>query len=149
MRYPTLDELDAAWLAHHFEWRRRATGRPWLAERANFKPLPRRGRYLSPPAQEYRLEDTVVGARTRLRNFVVQRFGATPLPLGPYEDGSYLTMSLRGERVVVSDIGVHVAPAGSYWPGQPGAPALQQALIREIGAAIDAELAAGRLQDLF
>ena len=149
MRYPTLDGLDAAWLAHHFEWRRRATGRPWLAERANFKPLPRRGRYLSPPAQEYRLEDTVVGARTRLRDFVVQRFGATPLPLQPYEDGSYLSMSMRGERVVVSDTGVHVAPAGSYWPGQPGDPALQQALIREIGAAIDAELAAGRLQQLF
>ncbi len=153
MRYPDLEALDAAWLAHHFEWRRvRDDFR--LAERAGFQPLPRRGTYLQGQAAEFRLEETLVGTRHKLAAFLKQRFGAVALAQAPQRDDTFVALSLRQHLVMASDIGVHVsAPfdvhAKGYWPGQLGDPALAQQLVREIGDAIDAELAAGRLQDLF
>lgn len=140
MRYTKLDALDPTWVAHHFEWRRGADGREQLAERRHFEPLPRRGHYDQGDAAQYTLEDLRDGARHRLRDFVVQRFGAQPLPLGPYEDGKFLSASLRGQTVVFSDASVHVEVR------QRDA---AHALIHEIGDTLDAELAAGRLQELF
>jgi hypothetical protein len=150
MRYATLEAIDPAWVAHHFEWRRGRDGRDQLHERERFEPLPRRGRYLAPPAAQYALEDTLVGTRHRMAAFLQQRFQAQPRPLRPHESAAFVPLLLRGEEVMVSDVSVHVTPSGKpYWPGQPGDPALQQQLIREIGAAIDAELAAGRLREWF
>lgn len=150
MRYATLDAIDPAWVAHHFEWRRGRDGRDQLHERARFEPLPRRGRYLAPPAAQYSLEDTLAGTRHRLAAFLQQRFQAQPRPLRPHESDAFVPLLLRGEEVMVSDVSIHVTPSGKpYWPGQAGDPAVQQQLIREIGAAIDAELAAGRLRELF
>lgn len=150
MRYATLEAIDPAWVAHHFEWRRERDGRDQLRQRARFEPLPRRGSYLSPPAAQYSLEDTLVGARHRLAAFLQQRFQAQPRPLRPHESDAFVPLRLRGEEVMASDVSIHVTPSGKpYLPGQPGDPARQQQLIREIGAAIDAELAAGRLRELF
>lgn len=140
MRYPQLDALDAAWVAHHFEWRRAADGREQLAQRRHFDPLPRRGHYYRGESAQYTLEDLRDGARHRLREFVVQRFGAQPLPLGPYQDGRFISASLRGQTVVFSDQSVHVEVRQRE---------AAHALIHEIGDTLDAELAAGRLQDLF
>jgi hypothetical protein len=155
MRYPDLEALDAAWLAHHFEWRRvRDDFR--LAERTDFQPLPRRGFYLEGQAAEFRLAETLVGTRYKLAAFLKQRFGAVALAQAPAapRDDTFVALSLRQHVVMASDIGVHVgAPfdvhAKGYWPGQLGDPALARQLVHEIGEAIDAELAAGRLQDLF
>lgn len=154
MRYAKREVIDAAWVMHHFEWRGAPGGPVRLAERARFEPLPRKGSYYSGQSAQYTLEDTLLGARHRLVTFLQQRFGAVLQPLGPYSDGQFLTLMWRGHPVVVSDSSVHIgspidAHKVGYQPGQPGDPALAQQLIHELGDAIDAELAAGRLQDLF
>ena len=117
-----------------------ADGREQLAQRRHFDPLPRRGHYYRGESAQYTLEDLRDGARHRLREFVVQRFGAQPLPLGPYQDGRFISASLRGQTVVFSDQSVHVEVRQRE---------AAHALIHEIGDTLDAELAAGRLQDLF
>ena len=43
MRYNTLEDLDPAWVAHHFEWQRGSDGQDVLRERAAFVPLPYHG----------------------------------------------------------------------------------------------------------
>lgn len=154
MRYPTRESIDDAWVAHHFEWRRAAGGAPALAARARFAPLPRRGHYRDSGAAEYHLEDTLVGAKQVLQPFLVQRFGATPLPPSPYDEGRILRLSWRGHELMVHDTGFYLtAPLEvlkrGYFSGQPGDPALARQLVRELGDAVDAELAAGRLQALF
>jgi hypothetical protein len=127
-----------------------------LAERTDFQPLPRRGFYLEGQAAEFRLAETLVGTRYKLAAFLKQRFGAVALAQAPAapRDDTFVALSLRQHVVMASDIGVHIsapfdAHAKGFWPGQLGDPALAQQLVREIGEAIDAELAAGRLQDLF
>lgn len=154
MRYPTREAIDAAWVAHHFEWRRGAGGAQTLAPRARFVPLPRRGHYRDSGAAEYHLEDTLAGAKQVLQPFLVQRFGATPLPPSPYDEGRILRLSWRGHELMVHDAGFFLTvPVAQlkrgYFSGQPGDPALARQLVRELGDAVDAELAAGRLQTMF
>lgn len=150
MRYadPQTD-LDATWLAHHFEWKREADGHWRLAVRAGFKPLPWRGRYGSSGGGEY----TLPGAQRDLRPALLlpmlrDRFGAQTLPASGGDD-RLTQLSLRGETLVVHPLGLWVASARTYVPGKPGDPALQKALIKEIGDAVDAELATGRHDGLF
>ncbi len=154
MRYPTREAIDSAWVAHHFEWRRAAGSAQALAPRAHFVPLPRRGHYRQSGAAEYHLEDTLAGAKQVLQAFLVQRFGATPLPPSPYDEGRILRLSWRDHELMVHDAGFYLTvPVAvlkrGYFSGQPGDPALARQLVRELGDAVDAELAAGRLAAMF
>lgn len=153
MRFPSLESLDTAWLAHHFEWRP-ARGDFRLIERAGFEPLPHRGAFIDGQGAEFRLSGTVAGARHTLADHLARRFGAQAAPRPATGIDTFVALRLRDHVVVVSDIGLHVNPPADvhlrgYWPGQLGDPALARQLAHEIGDAINAELAAGRLQDLF
>ena len=47
MRYGVLDDLNTEWLAHHFTWKRDATGVERLEARTDFVPVPYRGVFLT------------------------------------------------------------------------------------------------------
>lgn len=147
MRYADDHEIDAAWLEHHFHWRRDSGGRDRLVVRQGIVPLPWRG-HVSRTHSQYDLQAVERNPAPVLAEFLQRRFGATPLPPDGAGDARP-RLQLRGETVVLSGVGLYVERAGRYWPGQPGDPAVQQALVEEIGAAFDAELAAGRHQQLF
>lgn len=141
MRYAHHEQLDPAWLAHHFEWRSEQ-GRDRLHQRSGFAPLPWRGYYLSGVA-EYRLDYINAGHAEQLGEFLQQRFGAERLPdnIGAYPALRY---ALEGQQVTVTDRGFFIAASGQpYYPGEPGDPAVQRKMIETIGAAFDQALASG------
>lgn len=135
MRYDSYYTLDNAWLYHHFEWRRGPDGRDTLRERAHFKPLPWRGT-LGPDGHSYAIHTVWRDPSATYADFLVRRFQAQPLPVEPGGHGQ--GFMVRGERVTVK--------LSSMWTrvGEPS-----EALIREIAAAFDAELATGQHDALF
>lgn len=147
MRYADDSEIDKAWVEHHFRWQRDGAGRDRLVARGGVVPLPWRGR-VHPTYSQYELQAAEHDPAPVLAEFLERRFAAKRLPPSSAEDSSR-RYSLRGETVVLYGSGLHVEQAASYWPGQVGDPALQHALVAEIGAAFDAELAAGRHRQLF
>jgi hypothetical protein len=149
MRYSDVGTIDAAWVEHHFEWQRGAGGRDRLAERADFKPLPRRGSFLDGVAQ-YDIRQAVSARREELGEFLVRRFQGRRLPPEPNSVNDVLFYEVEQEVVNVSGASFFISLSSNpYWPGQPGDPERQKQLIRRIGAAFDAELAEGRHEALF
>jgi len=149
MRYTDLHAIDAAWIAHHFEWRRGADGRDHLIERAGFEPLPPRGRFLENAAQ-YDVPQAVTPQHEDLGEFLARRFRGRRLPPEANAGDGVLRYEVEQEVVFVTGAGFFIAmTAQTYWPGQPGDPQRQKALIRRIGEAFDAELAQGRHAALF
>lgn len=149
MRYPHFEEIDAAWLDHHFQWRHGADGRDSLVVRPGFKPLPWRG-YFSRNAAQYDVRAAEVDSSEQLGTFLVRRFQAKRLPgeQGWREGG--LQYEVEQEVVNVTGAGFFIAQGGKpYWPGQPGDPERQKQLIHRIGEAFDAELAAGLHDAMF
>jgi alkylated DNA repair dioxygenase AlkB len=147
MRYADDSEIDRAWVEHHFRWQRDAGGRDRLVARSGVVPLPWRGR-IHPNYSQYELQAAVHDPAPVLAEFLERRFAARRLPPSSAEDTSR-RYSLRGETLVLFGTGLHVEQAASYWPGQTGDPAVQRALVLEIGTAFNAELAAGRHLQLF
>jgi hypothetical protein len=149
MRYTDLHAIDAAWIAHHFEWRRGADGRDHLIERAGFEPLPPRGHFLENAAQ-YDVPLAVAPQHEDLGEFLARRFHGRRLPPEPGASDGVLRYEVEQEVVLVTGAGFFIAmTARTYRPGQPGDPQRQKALIRRIGEAFDAELAQGRHATLF
>jgi len=149
MRYADHEtDIDASWLARHFEWRRGADGRDRLAPRVRFEPLPWRGVFREHGGGEYKVDRARQDLRPALLALMRGRYGASPLP-ATGGDERYTRLMLRGETLVLNPLGFHAESAARYFPGQPGDPALQRALVREIAAAFDAELASGRHDALF
>lgn len=149
MRFPHIEEIDAAWLAHHFQWRRGADGRDRLVERVGFKPLPWRGRFLKNAAQ-YDVLQAEVDSAERMGDFLVRRFQARRLPgNGNWREGG-LSYEVEQEVVTVTGAGFYIGLGGKpYWPGQPGDPERTKQLIHRIGEAFDAEIAEGRHDAMF
>lgn len=151
MRFPHIEEIDAAWISHHFQWRRGPDGRDRLAERVGFKPLPRRGRYLVNSPQ-YNVPNLQADQTETFTSFLAGFPKAKRLPDYRYEYSGQVNrlFEIEQENVVVMPDGFYVSRSGQpYWPGQPGDPKLQDLLIHRLGDAFDAELAAGRHDAMF
>jgi hypothetical protein len=150
MRYASPEtDLDAAWLAHHFEWKRGADGRDRLVARSSFKPLPWRGVFSSALGGEYKLAAAQQDLRPPLLALLQQRFAAQLLPRPAGEDARYTSVRVRGEKLTLHPLGFFADTASADTRGPPGDPRLQQALVKEVGDAFDAELATGRHDRLF
>lgn len=149
MRYSHLEAIDTAWIKHHFQWTRGAGGHDRLVERTGFKPLPWRGRFLENAAQ-YDVLSAEVDYSKQLGEFLTLRFQAKRLPgEGRWQEGG-LKYEVEQEMVNITDAGFYIALNNKpYWPGQPGDPKRQMQLIRRIGEAFDAELAAGQHEAMF
>jgi len=82
MRYQDIDQIDPAWVDHHFAWRRDAAGVERLEERAGFAPLPWRGALTLDRTgyREYRVAPARAGLRPALIDFLVAEFQAERLP---------------------------------------------------------------------
>ena len=150
MRFARYEDIDAAWIEHHFEWRRGPDGRDHLAERARFKPLPWRGSYLHGTPQYNVVQ--MQGDQTAVFVAFLERMpGAKRLPdeQNPYTPTITRRVLIDEEPVVATSNGFYIAGGKPYVPGGPGDPQRQNALIRRLGAAFDAELATGRHDRLF
>ncbi len=151
MRYARFEDIDSAWILHHFEWRRGADGRDRLRERPGFKPLAWRGTYLADSAQ-YNVPHLAADQTETFTDFLSRFPNAKRLPDHRYEHSGQVErrFEIEQETVVVMPDGFYVSKTGkAYWPGQPGDPKLQEALSRRLGAAFDAELASGKHDALF
>ena len=150
MRYANHEtDIGTAWLKHHFEWKRGADGRDRLVARSSFKPLPWRGVFSDHGGGEYKVDTAQQDLRPALLALLQQRFDAKPLPSPAGEDPRYTQVAVRGETLTLHPQGLYANSGRPYFPGQPGDPKLQQALVKEVGDAFDAELAAGRHEALF
>jgi hypothetical protein len=151
MRHARFEDIDAAWIAHHFEWRRGADGLDRMRAKASFKPLPWRGAYLAGSPQ-YNVPHLAADQTEAFTAFLARVPGARRLPDYRYPNSGQVErrFEIDQETVVVSPDGFYVLRSGKpYWPGQPGDPKLQDALVHRLGAAFDAELASGRHDALF
>lgn len=143
MRYADFDQIDPAWVLHHFAWERATGGADRLVERAGFTPLPYRGTLTldSTGYREYRVAPAKEGLRAALIAFLGAEFRAEPLETA---EGAYAhTVRIDGATVSVSydASGRHVG----VWMDR-GA---DSTLVATIAERFDAALRTGRYDDLF
>lgn len=151
MRFARFEDIDADWILHHFEWRLGKDGLDHLAERPDFKPMPRRGIYLV-NSPEFRMPNVTTDQTEAFTAFLARFPGAKRKPDFRMEYSQQVTRSfaIEGEDVVVMANGFYVAGFGlPYWPGQPGDPKLQKALIHRLGDAFEAEVSKGMHETMF
>jgi hypothetical protein len=145
MRYASHEnDINASWLQHHFEWKHGVDGRDRLVPRSSFKPLPWRGVFLNHGGGEYKVDTAQQDLRPLFLALLQQRFDAKLLAPPAGEDPRYTQVAVRGETLTLHPLGFYAKSGRPYFPGQPGDPKLQQALVKEVGEAVDAELATGR-----
>lgn len=87
MRYGDIDQIDPAWVTHHFAWQRGPDGHDRLVERAAFDPFPWRGTLTMDAGgyREYQLRPAREGLREALISFLESEFAAERLPPEGYE----------------------------------------------------------------
>jgi hypothetical protein len=143
MRYATFDQIDPAWVLHHFTWQRDDAGSDRLVERQSFLPLAWRGTLTSDGSgyREYRVAPVQETLRTALIDFLAEEFQAERLPV---EAGAYAhAVRIQGATVWVSyearerHVGV--------WMDR----GTDSTLVATIASRFDAELATGRYDLLF
>ena len=87
MRLAEVEQIDPAWVLHHFEWQRTPNGSHRLGERTNFTPLPWRGSLtIDHGYREYRVSPALPGLRPALIDFLVETMGAERVPA---EEGAF------------------------------------------------------------
>lgn len=152
-RFATLEDIDAAWVDHHFTWQRDGAGREQLRARASFAPWPWRARLELDRPGSRSLNVPCIDGRFLL---VVQRLAEAEAG-GPATDtsqpwGAGFAITVDGCPLEVrhfdGDSSDFTASRVAVWPATPAAgtahvPACEPVL-RRLAAAIDAELATGR-----
>ena len=141
MRFTLWEEMDLAWLHHHFEWRREPGAHDRLVERA-FTPLPYRGyRRQDPygdPYREYNLNGVSPEMRDTLIGFIVRAFDGERQPDSP---GGSASVRIGGKLVHIT---AHDDELGVWMDrGQDAT------LVDQIADRFDAELATGKHDALF
>lgn len=99
MRYADMDQIDPAWITHHFAWQRDPAGHDILVERPDFVPMPRRGTLTVDYSgyREYRIGPALAGLRPALIDFLAAEFQAERLPA---EEGDFSQRVLIGGDTV-------------------------------------------------
>lgn len=149
LRYESVHDATAEWIARNFEWRSDAVGER-LALRKDAKPQPWVGRFVNfgGGMVEYRLVPTGDGLMTVLREFMAREFGAVPnpapgLPEGPDSkailvDGKPLRLSRTAKERRTT---LYAESVGAARPAYE--------LVEKIGKRFNEELAGGRHQEHF
>lgn len=145
MRYAKPEDVDPAWVAHHFEWKRDAAGVDQLVERAGFVPLPYRGTLTLGAKGAYQLYWLEPGGEPLGAAIV----GAMVSELG----GERLPDELDGYRQRVR-VGDHVfAVTNGTSPGYVSVTMDQKTgdpdAMRSVAARLDALIATGKYDALF
>src|SRR5690606_29034297 len=78
MRFTRAEDIDFAWVMHHFEWVPDDAGGHRLAERGDFRPLPYRGRVSDEPSgyRGYHLDGATQPLVDSLLEFLYTELGA-------------------------------------------------------------------------
>jgi hypothetical protein len=145
MRYANLDQIDPAWLMHHFAWVRGSDGIDRLEVRADFVPLPYRGEFSNEnDYANYQWEPAGQPLRAALEEWLVAALKAEPRP-GNQPDAFSHTFVVDGVEinVMASDGSDYVSIA--FPTGVEGDPAI----IASIGRRFDEELKSGKYDELF
>ncbi|MBK8018924.1 MAG: hypothetical protein IPK20_20925 [Betaproteobacteria bacterium] len=150
-RYADHQDIDAAWIAHYFEWRRESDGHEKLVPRKAVKQLPWKGRFVNFGDRiEYRVPQSRPELGEALRNHLMERMGAKVAPdwIDPRKtSGDTFTLPGCDHVIALSVQGDHV---GLFSPQPKTPPWVRcQDSLRKIGESVDAELATGKWDDLF
>lgn len=151
MRYRDSRDVTPAWLEHYFQWQRDAQGHEHLVQRPNVKPAPWQGSIVDFGDRiEYRVAPVASGMEQVFKRFLIERMGAQVAKEGAYSSKpDDRTFTLPGCDHVVA-VGAHDDHVGLFAPPPKEPPWVRcQDSIRQIATAFDAELATGRLDDLF
>jgi hypothetical protein len=141
MRYPTLESIDPAWVAHHFEWRKGSDGVDSLVERKGFVPLPYRTRntgtsgYWLEPARGEPLRDAVI-------EFLVTDLDGERVPVGEYT--YYYPVKIDGQIINVA-----YGETGHYVSLSLPDSVKDTRLLDAIAKRLDAALATGKYDSMF
>ncbi|MCP4594342.1 MAG: hypothetical protein GY842_26735 [bacterium] len=123
MRFNLWEEIDTAWLDHHFEWKEGSDGHLRLSEREEFKPLPYHGRLRRDHgSREYSVKPVKPEMHDRFIAFLKSGYGAEiqpPVPNSPartflidqrkinvmlFEDSLGIWMDLETDNQLVEEI---------------------------------------------
>ena len=170
MRYSRLpgaqdqpDDINAAWLNHHFQWQRTAAGYDRLVARPAFTPWPLRGwRFGTGADMNYRLEPVKAEMFDKLAEFLEQEYQAKRLTTDPSDESSdesgsiYTTIDFQlGEHQVTISYSrdEYSTPHLSLWQSSSITPADDKlpddTLIEEISRRFDERLQTGDYDAFF
>jgi hypothetical protein len=143
------EDVNGAWFAHYFEWRRDDGGRDRLVARADAPTLPLRGRFRAGTPGDasdspgYRLKPVKAELRARLVEFMERELGAkaTPGRNGEFD----LAYVIGTEPVFVSFHYDEISVFGDSW----GTPPTSAETMRRIAEGFDRELATGKYEEFF
>jgi hypothetical protein len=143
MRYPMIELIDAAWVAHHFTWQKDEKGLDQLVERRDFQLLPHQGGMAIDPSgyREYRLDGGTKELRTAVVDFLVAKLGGA---LQPAKEGEWVPRVRIGER----EVSVSYNPDLHYvavWAAR----GTDSTIVNEIAEQFDTALASGTYDTLF
>jgi hypothetical protein len=143
MRLFSIDQIDPAWVLHHFEWRRTTGDADRLAERSGFTPLPYHGELSLDRSgyREYRVGPALEGLRPALIDFLVTEFRGERLPAGVDDYAHEVRIGAVVVNVSFSASDAHVG----VWVDR----GTDSRLVARIAERFDAELATRRLDHLF
>ncbi len=142
MRFSRIGEVNAAWVDHHFTWKRDEHGIDQFVERADFQPLPYRGEFRPAFAgrQEYRLDLVGEDMRTAVESMLIEHFKAERQP--DATDYEHL-FKLDGQQVSVCCGSEFAYVSVTFDPG------VDEAVGKSFAELFDAELATGKYDSLF
>jgi hypothetical protein len=142
-RLASIEAIDPAWVAHYFEWQRGPDGIDRLAARANVTPLPYRGTLTTDHDEyrEYRLHQAGQPVAEALVEFLKSGFNAEVSDRG--ESASWYEARIA-DRVVNVTVQAN-AGVVSVWMER----GTDTALVADIAARFDVELATGRYDQTF
>ena len=140
MRYAILDDIDPAWLMHHFEWRKGADGVDSLVERPGFVPIPYHGRWAT--TTSYWFEPAREPLRDAIMDLIVSEFKGERLPVESYAYEH--PIRIDGDTVNVAYGGSGNYVSVSLPRGETDRTRLETIVVR-----IDAVLATGKYDSLF
>lgn len=144
MRYAELDELDPAWLAHHFEWQHASGPHDRLVARAHYAPIPYHGVVRVDDAGVHRIRFSSGGhkLRTALVAMLATEFGAEHGALSDDTYDQHITIGGRTFAIgTPGDDGYVLVAVASDVP--------DNALIDRIATRVNALLSTGTYDALF
>ena len=145
MRFANLDQLNPAWLLHHFAWTRGSDGVDELVQRADFVPLPYHGQFSNEnDYPNYQLEPAGAALRKALEAWLVTELKAVELPGNEPDEFSH-AFSVDGVEIDVMFSEGSDYVSISFPTGKAG----DAKVIEEIGKKFDEALKSGKYDELF